>query len=160
MNTVDWVLVAICGTPLAVAIIIIIFNCMQSKRSNTVTFKSYPPPPRPIPPPRHNMLPRIIAIDFDGTLCTEAYPAIGEPIQATIQRAKQAKEKGAKLILWTCREGPLLDEAVEWCRERGLKFDAVNDNLEIAKAHYGNNPRKVGYDELWDDRALVYKAPS
>lgn len=64
------------------------------------------------------------------------------------------RQKGIKLILWTMREGKLLDEAVEWCRSHGLTFDAVNDNLAEVKARYGNNPRKVYADYYLDDHNL------
>ena len=61
---------------------------------------------------------------------------------------------GAKLILWTCREGELLDKAVAWCEERGLFFDAVNDNIPESIEKYGNNCRKVSADIYIDDRSF------
>ena len=39
---------------------------------------------------------KVIAIDFDGTLCTNAYPEIGEPNWPVIFAAKAEQEKGAK----------------------------------------------------------------
>ena len=95
---------------------------------------------------------KIIAIDFDNTLFETDYPAIVRPISPVIKYAKLMRERGAKLILWTCREGKELEEAVEACRAEGLLFDAVNDNLPEMKAEWGNNPRKVAADEYWDDR--------
>ena len=56
---------------------------------------------------------KAIAIDFDGCLCTDAFPEIGEPNWAVINRAKTEQQAGAGLILWTCREGQLLLDAVE-----------------------------------------------
>mgnify|MGYP002682962927 CR=1 FL=1 len=96
----------------------------------------------------------VLAVDFDGTLCWNKYPEIGEERKRATYRVRRVKDLGVKVILWTCREGALLDAALAWCAERGLIFDAVNDNTEERKALYGNNPRKVGYDELWDDRAV------
>lgn len=98
---------------------------------------------------------KAIAIDFDGTLCTFDFPRIGEPNWIVINRAKFEKERGAKLILWTCRTDELLDEAVAACREWGLEFDAVNDNLPERLEYFNNAPRKVGADEYWDDRAVT-----
>ena len=95
---------------------------------------------------------KILAIDFDGTLFETDYPSIVRPILPVIEMAKARRERGDKLILWTCREGPELDAAIEACREYGLEFDAVNDNLEAMKAEWGNNPRKVAADEYWDDK--------
>lgn len=97
---------------------------------------------------------RTIAIDFDGTLCTNEWPRIGRPDYAVIRRALAERAAGAALILWTCREGKLLDEAVAACRSRGLTFDAVNDSTAEWKAHYGNNPRKIGANEYWDDKSV------
>lgn len=97
---------------------------------------------------------KVIAVDFDNTLFETDYPHIVRPILPVIEMAKARQEKGDKLILWTCREGAELDAAVEACREQGLEFDAVNDNLEEAKAEWGNNPRKVAADEYWDDKAM------
>lgn len=61
---------------------------------------------------------------------------------------------GARVILWTCREGELLTRAVEFCRCFGLEFDTVNDNTEELKKVYGTNPRKIGADYYIDDKAI------
>lgn len=63
---------------------------------------------------------KAIAIDFDGCLCTNEYPNIGKPILHIIDEAKKQQAKGAGLILWTCREGKLLEEAVAACEKWGL----------------------------------------
>ena len=48
---------------------------------------------------------RVIAVDFDGTLCENAWPEIGAPNWPVIHHAQSVQAEGAKLILWTCREG-------------------------------------------------------
>lgn len=106
---------------------------------------------------RHSNLDYVIAIDFDGTLCTENFPNIGEPKWDTIVAALMEQGKGSKLILWTCRTGALLDEAVKWCARIGLKFDAVNENLPERIEYYGSDCRKIGANEYWDDRARQIK---
>ena len=93
----------------------------------------------------------IYAVDFDGTLCKNAWPKIGEPNEALISELILARELGDKVILWTMREDKLLDEAVTWCREHGLRFDAHNDNLPEQQKYYGNNPRKIYADVYIDD---------
>ena len=98
--------------------------------------------------------PKVIAVDFDGTLCEDAYPGIGEPREDVITYLKGRKMKGDKLILWTCRVDDKLDEAVDWCIDQGLIFDAVNDNLPELVAKYGGNPRKVFADIYLDDRSF------
>lgn len=98
---------------------------------------------------------RIIAVDFDGCLCSRAWPEIGEPNLEAIERVKRHRERGGKAILWSCREGESLQAAVDWCRGYGLEFDAVNANLQEQNELYGNDSRKVGADEYWDDKAKV-----
>jgi hypothetical protein len=102
----------------------------------------------------NEMRTKTIAVDFDGTLCRYAYPGIGAPITETIECLKAEKAAGAKIILWTCRNGMLLDAAVAWCAEKGIVFDAVNGNLPENIAEYGKDTRKVSADEYWDDRAV------
>lgn len=102
------------------------------------------------------MIAMIYAVDFDGTLCRNAWPGIGEPNEALIRWLKREKENGATLILWTMREGQYLEEAVAWCNDHGLTFDAVNDNLKALKKGYGNNPRKVFADIYIDDHNARY----
>ena len=97
---------------------------------------------------------KAIAIDFDGCLCDNAYPAIGAPHWGVIARAQMEQEAGAGLILWTCREGQLLLEAVAACESWGLHFDAINESLPSWIAAFDNAPRKVGASEYWDDRAV------
>ena len=93
----------------------------------------------------------VIAVDFDGTLCENAWPDIGEPNRWVIQFFKLLRSAGNKLILWTCREGQMLDDAVTWCKDHGLEFDAVNANLPERIAEYGTDPRKIGADYYCDD---------
>ena len=97
---------------------------------------------------------RTIAVDFDGTLFTDNWPNIGEPKWDVINRVKAEQENGAAVILWTCREGWRLYDAVEACKKVGLYFDAVNDSTDEWKKFFDNETRKVGADEYWDDRAV------
>ena len=95
---------------------------------------------------------KIIATDFDGTLCENDYPDIGDTNHEVIDYLKEQKEQGVKLILWTCRVAAPLDQAVLWCREQGIKFDAVNENIPEAIALFGSDTRKVFANEYIDDR--------
>ena len=98
---------------------------------------------------------KAIAIDFDGCLCENNWPEIGAPHMEVITAAIDEKNNGAALILWTCRVGEKLGEAVAWCAGFGLEFDAVNANLPERIAAYQNDCRKVNADEYWDDRAVI-----
>ena len=97
----------------------------------------------------------IIAVDFDGTIVEHRYPAIGNEQPFAIETLKKLSEEGHRLILWTVREGRLLDEAVMFCRERGLEFYAVNrDYPEEEKNRNNHFSRKLKADLWIDDRNL------
>ena len=97
------------------------------------------------------------AVDFDGTLSLGAsFPNIGKPNVSLMELLKMARLQGVKLILWSSREGNYLTEAVEWCKDYGLEFDAVNDNVPEAKEYVNGNPRKVVAHLFIDDRAFHF----
>lgn len=95
-----------------------------------------------------------IAVDFDGTIVTHEYPKIGRDIPFAIDTLKRLqKDFQVILVMWTVREGRLLDEAVEYCRERGLEFYAVNANYPEENERE-QQPRKLKADLFIDDRNL------
>lgn len=96
----------------------------------------------------------IYSIDFDGTLCVNAYPKIGEPRQDVINFCKARQAEGHKIIFNSCREGELMARAIVWCADRGLHFDAINQNLPEVIARYGGDCRKISADYYLDDRNL------
>ena len=78
----------------------------------------------------------IIAVDFDGTIVENKYPGIGKEMPFATEVLKKLQQENHRLILWTVREGKLLEDAVAFCRERGLEFYAVNrDYPEEEKEH-------------------------
>ena len=95
-----------------------------------------------------------IDVDFDGTIVEHRYPKIGEEIPFATETLKILAQERHKLILWTVREGELLEEAIEWCRQRGVFFYSVNkDYPEEEKSHNGFS-RKLKADLFIDDRNL------
>jgi len=98
----------------------------------------------------------IYAVDFDRTLTIGEYkyPETGRPNVGLFHYLIEKQKAGNDIILWTCREGAELDTAVSYCRQMGLEFNAVNDNLPRMKEAWGNNPRKVFADHYIDDRAV------
>lgn len=96
----------------------------------------------------------IIAVDFDGTIVEHKYPAIGKEIPFAIDTLKQLQQERHYLILWSVREGCLLEEAVEFCRKRGLEFYAVNRNYAEEKEENKHYSRKLKADLFIDDRNL------
>ena len=94
----------------------------------------------------------IIAVDFDGTIVEHEYPKIGKEKIFATEPLRQLINDGHRLILWTVREGELLDEAVEWCRQRGVEFYAVNKDFpeeNISKNEQFS--RKIKADVWIDD---------
>ena len=97
----------------------------------------------------------IIAVDFDGTIVEHKYPAIGKEIPFAIDTLKMLQKDRHRLILWSVREGKLLEEAVQWCKERGVEFYDVNrDYPEETTDNNPNFSRKLKVDVFIDDRNL------
>ncbi len=94
----------------------------------------------------------VYAVDFDGYLCKNAWPEIGEPNVDIIQHFRDLRQDGHKLILNTCREGEMLQKAIDWCADFGLGFDAHNANLPERIEEYGGDCRKISADHYCDDR--------
>lgn len=98
---------------------------------------------------------KIIAVDFDGTLCENKWPDIGDPNLKLIEYLKEQRAGGdVKLILWTCRVSGLLYAAIVWCYEHGLCFDYVNENTEDVIKEFGSDCRKIFAHEYYDDRTI------
>ena len=96
-----------------------------------------------------------IAVDFDGTIVTHEYPKIGREIPFAIETLKMLIRDHHRLILWSVREGELLQEAVDWCRERGVEFWAVNKDYPEESLDNNNHfSRKIKADYFIDDRNI------
>ncbi len=96
-----------------------------------------------------------IAVDFDGTIVEHRYPEIGEEIPFATETLRMLIAERHKIILWSVREGRLLDEAVEWCRKRGVEFYAVNKDFPEEKTDkYHGYSRKIKADIFIDDRNI------
>jgi len=96
----------------------------------------------------------ILGIDFDGTVVEDAYPGIGEPMIFAFDTLKKLQEEGHRLILWTYRHGKRLDEAVEFCRENGIEFYAVNRSFPEEQFDESKASRKIHADFFIDDRNI------
>lgn len=107
------------------------------------------------PEERETERPKVIAVDFDGTLCENAWPEIGAPKEGTIAYCKAARRAGCKLILWTNRADARLREAVRWCNAHGLYFDEINENLPEVVEAFGGDTRKIVADVYIDDKAKM-----
>jgi len=97
-----------------------------------------------------------IAVDFDGTIVEHRYPEIGEELPFATETLRLLIADRHRLILWSVREGKLLDDAIEWCRARGVEFYAVNKDYPEERGTENNNhySRKLKVDIFIDDRNL------
>jgi len=97
-----------------------------------------------------------IAVDFDGTIVENRYPQIGEERPYATDVLKKLIEKRHKLVLWTVRRGEELEAALNWCRERGVEFYAVNDEAaEMLREERSQNLScKLNADVFIDDRNI------
>lgn len=99
---------------------------------------------------------RVVAVDFDGTLCESDYPNIGtvwNKHMKTHEYVRKEKENGSVIILWTCRCGKELEEAVSACKDWHIPIDYVNENDPERTKYFGADSRKISADLYIDDRA-------
>lgn len=98
----------------------------------------------------------IIAVDFDGTIVEHDYPRIGKEKPFALETLRNLSRQGHKIILWTARDGALLDEAVEFCRKGGVEFYAINSNTPQKGLNFGKSgfSAKVTADVYIDDRNI------
>jgi len=94
----------------------------------------------------------IICIDFDGTIVEHSYPEIGDPLPQAIEVIKEIQQAGHKIILWTCREGNTLQQAVDFCRKHDIEFDGVNEAINDFREE--GLKRKPFADYYIDDRNI------
>jgi len=97
---------------------------------------------------------KVIAVDFDDCICTNNWPSVGLPNWKVIDAIKKEQSLGTAIILWTCREGISLQNAVNACKTWGIEFDAINENVPERIREWGRDSRKVSADEYWDDLAV------
>lgn len=103
----------------------------------------------------------IIAVDFDGILCENRFPEIGNPKYEVISLVRQLIDMGHEVVLWTTRNGEELIAAVDWCGNYGLHFANVNgpapSNREEYRDRYPTESRKIYADIYIDDHNLEYQ---
>lgn len=94
-----------------------------------------------------------IAVDFDGTIVENRYPKIGKPILFAVETLRRLQEEGHQLILWTYRTGPELQQAVDFCKQQGITFYAVNKSYP-EEIYDDSLSRKIQADFFIDDRNI------
>lgn len=96
----------------------------------------------------------IIAIDFDGTICKDRYPDVGKPKSNAVESIQKLYNDGHYIIIYTCRCGEKLKDAVNALLEWGVPFHRVNDHCPANVAKYGEGGLKIYADVYIDDRNL------
>ena len=95
---------------------------------------------------------KIIAVDFDGTLCEDIFPKVGLPKMRVIEVVKALSLKN-RIVLWTCREGDLLIRAIQWCEQFDLRFNHINENVPENKLLYMGKAKIIA-DYYIDDKSI------
>lgn len=91
-----------------------------------------------------------IAVDFDGTLVVHQFPKIGVECPGAVSTIKALQQNGARVFLWTMRDGEHLEAAKNWCKERGLELDAYN----VSASGWGTGSPKQFANLYIDDSAM------
>lgn len=90
-----------------------------------------------------------LAIDFDDTIFD--WKNKGYECDYVVDLVKRCQDKlNAKVLLYTCRQGGMLDEAVKYCESVKINLYGVNDNPD-----YPKNGSKMYYNVLLDDKACL-----
>lgn len=94
---------------------------------------------------------KTIGIDFDGTIVENDFPKVGEEIADAIRTMKDLQRIGKKIILWTCRGGDYLDQAIGWLKSKEFIPDAINNDITLYSLTIPKGP-KIWCDLFIDDR--------
>ena len=98
---------------------------------------------------------KAIAIDFDGCLCDNAYPAIGAPHWGVMPGPRWNRRPVLASSSGPAGRGHCSRRPWPPVKAGGSTFDAINESLPSWIAAFKNAPpRKVGASEYWDDRAV------
>jgi hypothetical protein len=100
---------------------------------------------------------KTFAIDFDNTIAFTQYPKILHPLPYAFSALHLLKRQGNTIILWTCREGDALQEALNWLKEKGnfTPHFTNEHNPEFGESKkYNCISRKIGCDYFIDDRSI------
>lgn len=110
-----------------------------------------------------------VAIDFDGTLITDAWPQCGVDMPGGAEVIAWLLSQGARIIIWTCRTekqcppgAPWSDIQYvhDWLKDHGFRWDLgirilVNDNFSDIREKFNHSEsRKVFAHVYVDDKNL------
>lgn len=96
----------------------------------------------------------IIAVDFDGTISRGKYPAIDGEQPYAGEVLRKLHEQGHYIIIWTCRCGAPLLDAINWLVAHNIPFNRINDHNPENLAKYGEGGKKVYAHCYIDDKNI------
>lgn len=98
---------------------------------------------------------KIIAIDFDGTIVEDRFPAIGQMMPGAKEAINELFHMGYEIIIWTSRTHIRMLEAVEFLAKNGVKYHRINESSPANLRMYNNkDSRKIFADMYIDDRGI------
>lgn len=104
----------------------------------------------------------IVAIDFDNTIANSHFPDIGDMYEGAKEVINKWHQRGAYIIIWTCRSGRGMYEAEQYLLDHGVHFHKINEQhphamLDFAsdiEVETGRTGRKVWSHVLIDDTSI------
>jgi len=97
---------------------------------------------------------KILAIDFDLTICMSDYPNLGNERFNAGYYIRKLHEEGYGIVINTCREGHALSDAMHWLDEHNIPYHFVNCNFPHLINKYGADCRKISADMYIDDKGV------
>ena len=86
---------------------------------------------------------RIVAIDFDGTIVEDTWPTIGNLRPDVLRVIKRLRDNGDNIVIWTCRQGKDLSDAIKFLDKNDIPYDAINENVESVKVDFNPFPKII-----------------
>lgn len=107
--------------------------------------------------PEQDVIPPIIAVDFDGTITKgDEFPNIGSIDPYAKACLNALADAGFCIIIFTCREGVLAEQAEQFLMREGVRFMHINRNCRVRVEHYGSDCNKIGATVYIDDRCVSF----
>ena len=95
-------------------------------------------------------IPKVLAVDLDGTLLKDDHPALGKPIPDVVAVLHAVRAAGVKIVIWTVRDE---DEKV---RKHLLDADVPFDYIYENPFGPSNGSRKIYADVYLDNHAIQF----
>lgn len=98
--------------------------------------------------------PWVLAIDFDGTICDESFPEIGNLKPNADKYINRLHDEGFHIVINTCRSGRYEGMAHQFLKELGVRYHFMNCNMPYMIDEYGQDCRKISADIYIDNKSL------